>query len=457
LAEHSSENKPATAKGSGLSGGWWDLVRPIGKRSAISILLLVAAWNISVSSNFLTRTFERPGACYETGRAIRDINLHLQLRFYQLLLTHGRPIPLKPDHVSLAIIDDDTHWTALYGDEPTSRAYLAKLIRNASRTKTKAAAIGLDVELLAPRNFPEGSDAQTRYADNQELLKAIWFATEQGVPVILGGIYYVDKERQYHDLPNIYTEQELLGPENPQCSSCPAFGYLNLPDDKRQIPLQQYLQLSDEANHEVVDSFALSLAKAVRGLQDLQRDSVLSGKPILGSFLPADEYRSIFVPNLANGESTAEQACAGRIVLIGGYWHDIQGYGAPVDQHLSPAGYMSGIVLHANYVESLLQHQWTREIPAYIDIILDLLIGCVVYICFEASRKLRWKLAVLACTFFIPILCAYLFLDLWNRYLDFLLPIELYFLHILYEFVRNHFTVESRERVDLKAELPGKV
>jgi CHASE2 domain-containing sensor protein len=93
------------------------------------------------------------------------------------------------------------------------------------------------------------------------------------------------------------------------------------------------------------------------------------------------------VPNLANGESTAEQACAGRIVLIGGNWHDLQGYGDYVDQHLSPAGHVSGMVLHANYVESLLQHQLTRELPVWIDVLIDLFIGFVIYMCFEAARQ----------------------------------------------------------------------
>jgi hypothetical protein len=117
--------------------------------SLISVFALVAFWNISVSSGLFERAISGNGAVRDTAREIRDVNLHLQLRFYQLL-THLRPIPFRADNVSLAYIDDDTDWTLLYGAEPTDRNFLAVLIHNASLTRTKAAAIGVDIELLAP-------------------------------------------------------------------------------------------------------------------------------------------------------------------------------------------------------------------------------------------------------------------------------------------------------------------
>ena len=287
MTEQDSENNSVHRK----KFDWTIFRRP----AVISTFLLVALWNISVSSNLLTRALEGQGTLRETARAIRDINLNLQLRFYHIL-TRRRPIPFQPDHVSLASINDDTHWTALYGNQPTSRAYLARLVTNASQTRTKAAAIGLDFELLAPRGFPEGTDAQTRFNDNQALLSAVKFATSQGVPVILGGVYYVDEKNRYLDLPKIYTVQDLLVPENLDCSRvrCPAFGYLNIPDDKRQIPLAKSMISFDKSKPEVVDSFALAVAKAVKGPQALSRYPVLSDKTprsesILGTFLPEDQ------------------------------------------------------------------------------------------------------------------------------------------------------------------------
>ena len=166
------------------------LRKAISKKAVLSVFVLVALWNISVS-RLLTTALEGEGGLLETLREVRDLNLHIQLRFYQLLI-RGRPIRLAPENVRLVYIDDTTHWTHLHGDLPTSRKFLAALVTNASQTPNRAAAIGLDIELLAPLGYGEGSDAQTRQADNKELLNAIQNATRQGVPVILASVFYVD-------------------------------------------------------------------------------------------------------------------------------------------------------------------------------------------------------------------------------------------------------------------------
>ena len=114
-----------------------------------------------------------------------------------------------------------------------------------------------------------------------------------------------------------------------------------------------------------------------------------------------------------------------------------EGYGALVDTHLSPAGTMSGLGLHANYLASLLQQQFAREVPLWVGILFDLLVGMCIYTGFEYGEG-KWKGLVLLLSFPIPIVAAYFALVNANRYLDFLLPIELYFLHAAYELVEPH-------------------
>jgi hypothetical protein len=419
--------------------GWRILLKP----SVISVFALVAFWNVSISSSFLSRAIEGEGAVRETLQEIRDVNLHIQLRFYQLL-TRLRPIPFQPSSVSLAYIDDDTHWTTLYGDEPTDRAYLARLITNASQTKTKAVAIGLDIELLAPRHFPDGTDAAPRYAENQALLKAIHFAANQGVPIILANVYSADEKRGLLELPNIYTLQDLRTAVDCAQVECPVFGYINLPNDKREIPLIRQAHRVDGDPPQPVASFALAIVQAVRGPEFVIHNPLLSRSVsqkanVDGTFLPERSYPLISVADLLNGELSAERGCAGQIVLIGGRWHSVQGHGEFIDQHLSPAGYLSGLGLHANYVESLLQHQVTHEVPTSAGVVIDLVIGIAIYVCFEVARTWWWKLLVLGSVLVLPVLFALLSLDITNRYLDFLLPLELYFLHIFYELFTKHF------------------
>jgi CHASE2 domain-containing sensor protein len=419
-----------------------------------SVFILVALWNISVSSNLVSGVLEGEGPVRETLREIRDVNLHLQLRFYQVV-PRLLPIPFRANDVSLVYIDDDTHWTTFYGDEPTNRAYLARVVRNASETSTKAQVIGLDIELLTPRHFPAGGDAEERFDANRKLLEAIQFATKQGVPVILASVYSTDLKGQRVLLPNIYSNEELLEPEHPDCNQvrCPGFGYINLPDDKRQIPLGMQAIIADSGTPVALDSFALAIAKADKGPIAAVREPILSDEArseiIFGNFLPETAYPQISFLDLANGEASAKRACAGRIVMIGGNWRDLQGTGAYTDQHLSPAGRMSGLGLHANYVESLLRDRYTREWPLGVVILIDLLIGLIVYASFESAIKLPGKLIVLSATFLLPILCAYLSLIMVNLYLDFLLPVELYFLHILYEIVEKTVHQKLSKRHDL--------
>ena len=431
--------------------------------SVISVFVLVALWNISIATDWPAGYLEEEGFWRDTIGGLHDINLHLQLRFYQVLTRH-RPDPFQPDHVSLVYIDDDTHWTTLFGDQPTNRAFLARVVRNAANPETKADVIGLDVELLSPRNFPEGSDAGYRDKDNDALLGAVQYASSKGVPVILGSVYAVEDGRRI-DLPNIFTLADLLASPHLDCArvSCPGFGYLNLPEDKREIPLITKIPPADPHLAPYLDSFALAVARAYRGPIEAAKYPILNPRdhpdnaPVFGTFLPETETKNrrglqstekefpqISITGLANGDLPAMQACAKRIVLIGGHWHERQGYLGWVDQHLSPAGYISGLALHANYIESLLQHKFTHELNIWINVALDLFIGLIIYLCFEAAST-GWRIAVLFIVFFVPLIAAWLFLGLANIYLDFLLPIELYFLHLLYEVVEKHFCLKRHK------------
>ena len=114
---------------------------------------------------------------------------------------------------------------------------------------------------------------------------------------------------------------------------------------------------------------------------------------------------------------------------------------------------MSGLGLHANYLASILDTHFAHEPPLWFDILMDLLLGLIIYTSFEVAHG--WKtLLVLALTALIPVLLAYLFLVTANLYLDFLLPIELYLLHILYELLEHALTKEDRKRAAIVSPAP---
>lgn len=420
---------------------WKDFKKAILKKSVLSVFVLVTLWNISVATDLTAGLLEGKGALRETAREARDLNLHIQMRFYQLL-TSMKAVRLKPANIRLVYIDDVAHWTYLHGNIPTSRSFLADLVTVASTPPHAASVIGIDMELLAPLGSEDGDDDDSRQNekdnsrkdDDKALLKAIQDAAGRGVPVVLASAYYLDHGRGIQ-LPNVIRESELRPAKDGGCglARCPGFGFVNLPSDRRQIPLEEVSVGGEQATKQ---SFALALASLSTDADSLRSDLGLpEGKHLdeetFGSFLPEERYTPVMALNLIADDNQALNTIAGKIVLIGGHWHDIQGRGALVDNHLSPAGNMSGLGLHANYLASLLQHQYAREVPLWIGILFDILVGMAIYMGFEYGEGRR-KLFFLLLAFPLPFAGAYFSLLLINRYLDFLLPVELYFLHVAY-------------------------
>lgn len=403
----------------------------------ISVFVLVALWNVSVSSNLLTQNLEGDGAIRETLRELRNMNLHVQLRLYQAL-TSGRPIRMKPEHVVLVYIDDNAHWTDLKGVQPTDRAYLGRLITLLS-TSAHAAVVGLDFELLAPKDYEEGTDDELRASQNKVLLDAIEAARAKNIAVVLGGAY-VGRKDGLVKLPTIYSRSQLNPEGISQCPRCPQYGYINAPSDRRLLP-GDVKALTDGKKMEDFKPFSDAVADAyLRRKADNEIEAGEGTEPRFGTFLNESEFPRITALELQLDPSKLAE-CDDRIVLIGGHWHDLQGYGDMVDTHLSPAGQMSGLALHANYVESLIQGQTAHEVPLWLDIVMDIVLGLVIYVSFELSHG--WEMVtVLVLAFTLPMLFAYAALVMANVYLDFLFPIELYFLHILYEMIEDYVHVK---------------
>src|SRR3984885_15203172 len=107
---------------SGFSRLRVELKKAILKKSAISVFVLVALWNISVSTNVTARFLEGNGPIVETLREIRDLNLHLQMRSYQAM-TSVRPGHLNPGNIRLVYIDDEVHWTNHGGRGATPKKF----------------------------------------------------------------------------------------------------------------------------------------------------------------------------------------------------------------------------------------------------------------------------------------------------------------------------------------------
>ena len=315
-----------------LKLSWQDARHALWRKPVFSVIVLVTLWNILLS-DYVAKQVQKEGPIRETLSEIRDVNVHLRLRFYQVLTTWKAL--LQPNFVSVVYIDNDTHWTTLYGDSPTDRKFLAALIDNAIQADPRPRAIALDVQLYAPLNFPPGSDGPERRDANDKLLKAIDDATRQGVPVILATGFYLDHGVAMR-IPSIFADGQLpLQGTGRKCppATCAIFGYINPPDDQRVIPLQKQLYDTYSQQWKNFDSFAFATVKMYEGPQPFVSNNhqVLKAlrnpeaSDLFGSF--TDNYPLILANDLFNAAHTAVDLCSNRIVLIGGNWRDVQGHG----------------------------------------------------------------------------------------------------------------------------------
>jgi CHASE2 domain-containing sensor protein len=93
---------------------------------------------------------------------------------------------------------------------------------------------------------------------------------------------------------------------------------------------------------------------------------------------------------------------------------------------------MSGLHLHGNYVEALLSTNYRRAVPRKVALAVDLGIAVLIYVLFRSAKTPRTRLGVLL-TFVFLFLSAYVVFANFGRYLDFITPVSLVFVHLLVE------------------------
>lgn len=269
-------------------------------------------------------------------------------------------------------------------------------------------------------------------------------STEAHIPVVLGGAFIRQGGRNER-LPEIFKEKDLQ-PNGWDCGEqrCSRFGFVNTPSDRRLIPT--FVEVDQPNGKANMDSFALAIAKAKYGpLRPLPKINELTEDHTFGSFLRETYFSTVLAKDVWSGDQHKLASLANQIVIIGGQWQDMDGYGSRTDSHLSTAGVMSGLGLQANYVESLLYPaENTREVPLLLGIVADLLVGFLIYAIFsilEGPSRI-WVLAGAAA---FPIAAAYVSFINFNRFLDFLFPLELYALHIAYELLEERFSHKTKD------------
>jgi CHASE2 domain-containing sensor protein len=126
---------------------------------------------------------------------------------------------------------------------------------------------------------------------------------------------------------------------------------------------------------------------------------------------------------------------ADKLVFVGAKWHaNAYGTGPFVDVHNSPGGMEPGVMLHANYVEAMLDR--TGTFTPVSDSTAELLeIGLALLLAMIGVLEIHtaWKWAAFVIGIVLSILFTYTLLQNLGLFLDFLIPMVMIIVHAIAE------------------------
>ena len=348
--------------------------------------------------------------------------------YHRQLLMRDRP-QLYPTRTALVLLDDDDYWGDTFQSRtPLKRNELAEVLDKLETAGVNT--VAFDVDLRSPRPQQPGLEFADYKAEDEELFAAIrrMCASDRHV-VLASSVQFGDDG--YQEMPSIYTSALKLMP-------CVKTGYIQMPFDMRQIP--GAVDLSDGGH---LDSMAL----AVTGIADPTAYALAvanKGKGFRFSeylteadFAPKNGRQFIFSGQQLRtmDNATLRGQLADKLVFVGAHWHsDAYGAGPFVDLHNSPGGMEPGVMLHANYVEALLDRTGTfTAISTSTAELLEIGLALVLAMIGVLEIHTAWKWAAFSSGLVLSILFTYVLLQNLGVFLDFAIPILMIILHTVAE------------------------
>jgi hypothetical protein len=349
---------------------------------------------------------------------------------------------------AVVLIDDNTYWQDKWTPRmPISRDLLADLV--GSIAKCNPAVISVDIDLATGDNstttvkMPASSGRLARSVtlhtrsdwgnETVNFLDAVKAALEQGIEIVL--THEVGREpgtQTWTRFPNVYDGFDF-GQRRP------CLGHLFYDKDIRVLPLP--VDLGDGSR---VKSLSIAAAEAYSA------DTWANEKwdrEVLTRLIDPDRLVAVSAHELLHpkDQDSAEQSrvkLRHKVVWIGGAWHP-DGFGRgtkTVDAHSTARGDLPGVLLHANYAESLLDDKllamgstWLLEVP----------LALLVALCLDWA-KWPWKGLIILAVIMSPLGLAYVGIQNFGLYFDVVVVSFLLILGIVVETVFGWY-LEHRE------------
>ena len=332
-------------------------------------------------------------------------------------LDWASPNPREPKHTVLVLIEDDEYWKGKPARRvPIRRDYLASVVKALDRCE--ASVIALDFNLGSPTR--DGSLVENpEYAEETSLLVATLLEISERRPVVLPAIIgHARPEDPFTLLPSVYGDLPFAKGKLQR-------GYLNFPFDVRQIPTPQPLVIGGK-----LDSFAVSIVRA-------RHENVLKGTEE-SNVLPFGTFIEKPFPTIST-KDVLKGVCGAipsKIAIVGSDWNERAfGAGGLVDRHPTPLGEITGVRVHANYVEALIDGNTRKPLPGIAGYIIEFLV-LVTFAIFVAIRTNRFyhKMLVVTLGCLVLIFISYVAWQNIGYYFDFFIPVVFLLFHAFFDY-----------------------
>jgi CHASE2 domain-containing sensor protein len=336
---------------------------------------------------------------------------------------------LYPQRTALVLLNDDDYW----GESFQSRTPLKRNELGAILDKLREAGVNtvaLDVDLRSPIPQKPAFEFPDYKAEDEALVAAISRMCDAGRHVVLSSSVRFGDDG-YEVMPSIYTGAIKQMP-------CVKAGYIQLPFDMRRMP--GALELADGSSLE-------SLSLAVTGMADPTAHDQAAAQS--GNGFRFSEYLTVADFAARNGRqfifsgqqlktmgaAALRNQLADKLVFVGAAWHaDAYGTGPQVDTHNSPGGMEPGVMLHANYVEAMLDRTGTfAPVSDSVAELMEIALALGLAMIGVLEIHTAWKWAAFAIGIVLSILFTYSLLQNLGLFLDFLIPMLMIIVHTIVE------------------------
>ena len=341
----------------------------------------------------------------------------------------------------VAVTNDDFVLDEPRGNSPINRHYLARIVDALRKADVQLIALDFNLHIKDPHVTTTTVGDFSHIVNKEQvdaLIRAVIAASGNNIKVILPK--NISGTGPYRLVPDIYQPYgictKLVGDGRWANPGSPGFeipaaagrnitcGYIQLPYDERQVP-----PMLDIGTRGRIDSLSLAIARA-KNARAASAVGTSSAKFV--TYLPASETESISAGKLLKGDPDVIDTLRHNAVIVGGMWLSSDGQ-TLVDVHEAVTGKISGVLIHENFAEGILDGRLVTPLPEWVLLVVEVVAGIVFALLFAAVAEAWMKLLLLALIAIVLLGAQWLIFALFGTFFEAFLPLLGLSLHSIIE------------------------